>query len=183
MSKSALYQTIAVGSGFFTYTLGFAKMNILTPTECFAFGTVFILMAVLRNRIESRTNKKRGKFSKEYSDFRNSFIDFFEFLENSEFNLNAELLAEFKRHKRAKDIFTHNLKGSILKKFDKKWAEYEKEYNTVANLDVYSRFAAIAPSQEALKKATPLDAEQWNLDRKKKIHKIIAELLEISKRN
>ena len=58
MSKSALYQTIAVAAGFFAYSLGFTQMNILTPTECFLFGTVFILMAVLRNRINSRTKKR-----------------------------------------------------------------------------------------------------------------------------
>lgn len=34
-------------------------MNILTPIECFYFGTAFILLAVLRNRIGSRTNKNK----------------------------------------------------------------------------------------------------------------------------
>ena len=59
MIKSALYQTITVSSGFFVYSLGFIQMNILTPIECFYFGTTFILLAVLRNRIESRTNKNK----------------------------------------------------------------------------------------------------------------------------
>ena len=59
MNKSGLYQTIAITGGFFAYSLVFVQMNILTPIECFYFGTAFILLAVLRNRIESRINKKK----------------------------------------------------------------------------------------------------------------------------
>jgi len=62
LSKSALYQTITVSSGFFVYGLGFIQMYILTPIECFYFGTLFILLAILRNRIGNRT---KGELSLE----------------------------------------------------------------------------------------------------------------------
>ncbi len=66
LSRSALYQTITVSGGFFAYTLGSVKMNILTPWECFGFGTIFILLAILRNRIGSRrTIEKQQAFHKE----------------------------------------------------------------------------------------------------------------------
>jgi hypothetical protein len=42
--------------------------------------------------------------------------------------------------------------------------------------------AAIAPSPEALASASHLDAEKWELERKRKICGIITELLKISKR-
>ena len=64
MSKSSLYQTIAVSGGFFVYSLGFVQMNILTPVECFGFGTIFLLLAVLRYRLD-RFVKSKNKIVKD----------------------------------------------------------------------------------------------------------------------
>lgn len=54
MSKSALYQTITVSSGFFVYGLGVTQMDILTPMQRFGFGTIFIFLAILRNIIGNK---------------------------------------------------------------------------------------------------------------------------------
>ena len=61
MSISSLYQTITVACGFFVYSLGFIQMDILTPTQCFYFGTILILLAVLRNIIDKRKRLSNGK--------------------------------------------------------------------------------------------------------------------------
>lgn len=60
MSISALYQTIVVAIGFFIYSLGYIQMNILTPLQCFYLGTVFILLAILRNIIDKRKRLANG---------------------------------------------------------------------------------------------------------------------------
>ena len=64
MNKSALYQTVSVSSGFFVYSLGFIQMDILTPIECFYFGTIFILLAVLRNRLDN-SSKSKNRITKD----------------------------------------------------------------------------------------------------------------------
>jgi len=63
LSGSALYQTITVSGGFFAYTFGAVKMDILTSWECFGFGTIFILLAILRNRIGNRLTTKKEPLS------------------------------------------------------------------------------------------------------------------------
>jgi hypothetical protein len=65
--------------------------------------------------------------------------------------------------------------------FNKKWAEYEDEYNQVKDLGVTGVVVAIAPSLEALHGAGPDDPKKWETDRKQKIHSIITELLKIAK--
>lgn len=127
--------------------------------------------------------KKREKCDKEYSDFKSTFLNFIKCLEEPEISLNTMILSEFPIHNDARRKFIHNIKGSRLNRFNKKWAEYEEEYNQVKNLGVFGIAAAIAPSHEALINATHLDAEHWELARKKKIHRIITQLLKISKRN
>ena len=149
---------------------------ILVPILCVLIG------CLIHIRYKEVCNK-RERFRKEHSGFTNSFFDFIECLKSETISLNPSILSEFPQHKRARNAFIDNLKGLRRKRFNKKWAEYEKKYNTVANQGVFGRLAAFAPSQEALEKATHLDAEQWELDRKKKIHRIITQLLKISKRN
>lgn len=130
----------------------------------------------------TETKKRREKFGEEYSNFRGIFIYFINALKSESVSLNYTILTEFKAHQGAKDIFIHNLRGPRLKRFNKKWAEYEAEYYKVKDLGVFGVAAAIAPSQEALANATHLDAKKWELERKRKIHDIITELLKISKR-
>ena len=145
-----------------------------------------ILVALVSGFIAIRykeISQKREKFNNEYSDFTDSFLEFIECLESKTIGLNSSILSEFLQHRRAKDVFIHNLKGLRRWRFNKKWAEYEEEYNEVADRDVFTRYAAIAPNREALEKATSLDAEQWEIDRKKKIHRILNQLFKISKRN
>lgn len=67
---------ITVSSGFFVYSLGFIQMGILTPVECFYLGTIFILLAVLRNRIGSRTNKKPKVSTNEPPSEEFTFVKF-----------------------------------------------------------------------------------------------------------
>lgn len=129
----------------------------------------------------SEIKRKREKFDKEYSEFKNSFFPFINTLENIEINLNVALLSDFPIHNDAKRKFVHNLAGTRLDRFNEKWAEYEEEYYKVKDLGLFGIAAAIAPDEVALSNATPLDAQQWEFDRKKHIHKIIHELFEISK--
>ena len=75
MSKSSLYQTITVSSGFFVYSLGFVRMYILTPIECFLVGTIFILLAILRYLIDKRTPKKPKVSTSEFSLEEFTFVD------------------------------------------------------------------------------------------------------------
>jgi len=126
--------------------------------------------------------QKREKIDKEYSNFADPLLHFVNAIQDEEISLNASFLAEFNRHKFSKEIFINNLSGRRLNRFNQKWAEYEEEYYQVKNLGVFGVTAAIAPSQEALENATHLDAKKWELDRKRKIHGIITELLKISKR-
>ena len=149
---------------------------ILLPILCVLIGWLIHIRY-------KEVNQKRAKFAIEYSSFTNNFLGFIEDLENKTVSLNASILSEFPQHSRAKNAFVHNMRGFRLKRFNEKWAEYEKEYNTVNNQGIFTRFAAFAPSQEALEKATHLDAEQWEIDRKENIHHIITQLLEISERN
>lgn len=148
---------------------------ILVPILCVLIGWLIHI------RYKEVCNK-RDHFRKEHSGFTNSFLEFVESLESETISLNTSILSEFQQHRRAKDAFIHNLNGLRLKRFNKQWVEYEEEYNSVADQGVFGRFAAFAPSQEALEKATHLDAQQWELERKKKIHAIITELIEMSKK-
>ena len=126
--------------------------------------------------------RKREEFDKEYSKFAAPFLHFINAIQDEQISLNASLLAEFNEHKCAKEIFMNNLSGRRLNNFTQKWAEYEDEYYQVKDLGIFGVAAAIAPSQEALAKATHLDAENWEIERKRKIHSTITELLKISKR-
>jgi len=60
MSGSALYQTIAVCIVGLFGTIALMTLEILTPLQCAGFGGAFLLVAILRNRIENRTIKKSG---------------------------------------------------------------------------------------------------------------------------
>jgi hypothetical protein len=92
LSKSALYQTITVSSGFFVYGLGFIQMYILTPIECLCFGTIFILLAVLRNRVGSRTNKRTQVSTDELSlEIEHNLKLFHDFWEEKQGYLNKPL--------------------------------------------------------------------------------------------
>ncbi|HDH88414.1 MAG TPA: hypothetical protein ENF36_10355, partial [Desulfobacteraceae bacterium] len=104
--------------------------------------------------------QKRKNFDKEYSKFAAALFHFINAIQDEKISLNASLLEEFNEHKVAKELFTNNLSGRRLNRFNKKWTEYEKEYYQVKNLGVFGVTAAIAPSQEALAKATHLDAEK-----------------------
>lgn len=126
-------------------------------------------------------SKKREKLDKEYSEFSDAFLDFFKTLESSTANLNYSIVTEYPRHIEARRRFIHNLKGSRLNSFNKKWGEYTEHYNTVNNLGPLGVTISIAPSNEELQNATHLDAPRWENDRKNEIHEIISELLIISK--
>jgi len=123
--------------------------------------------------------QKREEFDKEYSNFAAPLFYFINAIQDEKISLNASLLSEFNEHKFAKEIFIDSLSGGRLNSFNQKWAEYEEEYYQVKDLGI---LVAIAPSQEALGNATHLDAEKWEVERKRKIHAIITELLKISKR-
>ena len=148
--------------------------KILIPILC-------VLIAWFIRIRYKEVSDKRAKFAKEHSDFADTFLEFIECLNSKDIALNPEIRSGFPQHKRAKDAFIHNLKGSCLDRFNKKWTEYEYEYNQVNDLGVFGIVAAIAPSSEALAHATPDDPSKWEADRKQKIHTIITELLEISK--
>ncbi len=143
-----------------------------------AFG--ILLAAFIAERFYA-IHKKRAKFDKEYSKVSEPLLHFLNTMQDKRASLNYLLLTEFKGHRAAKNIFIRNLKGRCLYRFNKKWAEYEVEYNQVNDLGVFGIGAAIAPSPEALGHATSDDAANWEIDRKQKIHQIITELLEISK--
>ena len=130
----------------------------------------------------TETKKKREKYNEEYSNFRGVFLDFINALKSESVSLNYAILTEFEVHQGAKDIFIHNLKGFRLKRFNEKWAEYEREYYKIKDLGIFGVAAAIAPDAESLRKATSLDAQQWEFERKANIHRIVTEVLEISKR-
>lgn len=136
---------------------------VSTNIKTFSTILVALLVALITIRYKEVSNK-RANFTKEYSDFTNSFLEFIECLNNEDIALNPNILSEFPQHRRVKDTFIHNLRRLRLYRFNKKWAEYEEEYNTVANQDIHTRYAAFAPNQESLEKATHLDAEQWELD-------------------
>ena len=142
-----------------------------------------LLIKVYLSHLLKVSTEKHQKFLSDAALCRAAFVEFIECLESETINLNLSILSEFPQHRRAKNVFIDNLRCLRLYRFNKKWAKYEKEYNTVANQDVFGRLAAFAPNQEALEKGTHLNAEQWELDRKKKIHSIITQLLKISKRN
>ena len=126
--------------------------------------------------------RKREEFDKKYSEFAAPLLNFVNAIQDERISLNLSLLAEFNDHKCAKEIFINNLSGRRLKSFNQKWVEYEEEYAQVKDLGVLGVAAAIPPSEEALAKATHLDAEKWEIERKRKIHSIVTELLKISKK-
>jgi hypothetical protein len=126
-------------------------------------------------------SKKREKFDKEYSEFADAFLDFFKTLESSTANLNYSIITEYPIHIEARKRFIHNLKGSRLNSFNKKWGEYTEHYNTVNDLGPLGVTISIAPSNKELQNATHLDAPRWESDRKNKIHVLISDLLVISK--
>jgi len=143
-----------------------------------AFG--ILLTAFIAERFYT-VHKKRTNFDKEYSKFSEPLLNFLNTMQDNGASLNYLLLTEFKGHRASKNIFISNLKGRYLDSFNKKWAEYEEQYQEVAGGGVFGIGAAIAPSLEALQGATPDDPPKWEADRKQKIHAIITELLEISK--
>ncbi len=126
-------------------------------------------------------SKKRERFDTEYTAFKNEFFDFKDVLESEEISLNVYILSEYDRHKRAKDVFIHNLKGSGLKQFNLKWTEYEHKYNQIKDLGPFGIATAIAPDAYSLQNAEPGDPSKWERNRKMQINNIINELLEIAK--
>ena len=152
-----------------------------------AFGAIGALILVLIKIHYSEIKTKREKFEKEYSEFKQPFIDFIEgCLKRDEVSLNMAFLGVFNEHERAKNIFFHNLQGRCqsgrLNCFNKKWKEYEEEYNDIKQRGVFAVAMAIAPTEEALRNAKPGDARKWENDRKDNLHNIILALFEISKR-
>ncbi len=91
------------------------------------------------------------------------------------------ILDEFHKQDIAMKKFIFFLHGKRKSLFLSKWAEYENKYNEIKSLGLMGAIAAIAPDVEALTNATSNDAEIWENERKINIHKIITELLEISK--
>ena len=148
--------------------------KILIPILC-------VLIAWFIRIRYKEVSDKRANFVTEYSDFANCFLVFIECLNSKDIALNPEIRTGFPQHKKAKHAFIQNLRGRRLDRFNKKWVEYENEYNQVNDLGVFGIAAAIAPSSEALAQATSNDAPNWEIDRKKRIHHIITELLKISK--
>ncbi len=142
---------------------------ILIPILC-------ILIAGFITIRYKEVSYRRERFDNEYSEFSKQFFDFKDVLESDTISLNAYLLSEFGRHKRAKDIFIHNLKGGSLKRFNKKWAQYENENNQIKQFGVFAAVTAIPPENTGTD-----DPAQWEHERKIKIHRIIQELLKIAK--
>ena len=143
-----------------------------------AFG--ILLTAFIAERFYT-IHKKREIFNREYAKFSEPLLNFTIGIQDKKVNLNCALSAEFKNHRLLEDVFIRNLKGKRLRRFNEKWAEYEKHYNEIANCGVFGIGAAIAPSSEALANATPDDPPKWEADRKNEVHSIITELLEIAK--
>ncbi|MRR06534.1 MAG: hypothetical protein EG828_06245 [Deltaproteobacteria bacterium] len=77
-----------------------------------------------------------------------------------------------------------HLNGRRKRDFMQKWQEYEEKYYQVKNLGVFGICAAIAPNVEELEKAksSPYVMDQWELDRRKELHQIVHDLLQIAKK-
>jgi hypothetical protein len=143
-----------------------------------AFG--ILLSAFIAERFYT-LHKKQEKSDQEYTKFSEPLLHFLNVIETNNSSLNYILLAEFKGHLDAKNIFVRNLKGKRLERFNQIWAQYEKQYQEVNELGVFGVGAAIAPNLEALHGAGPNDPEKWEADRKQRIHTIITELVTIQR--
>ncbi len=82
MTLSAFYQTITISFGFFFYGAMFVKLGILTPLQCFLFGSSFIFLALLRNRIDNQAKKSQNKvfFEHIYNFYSsvNEYVDWYD---------------------------------------------------------------------------------------------------------
>ena len=151
-----------------------------------SYSIIAILLTAFITIRYNEIKTKREKFEKEYSEFKQPVIYFIEgCLKREAVSLNMAFLGVFNEHERAKNAFIHNLHGRFqwrcLSRFNKKWKEYEEEYNDIKQQGVFAVAMAIAPTEEALRNAKPGDARKWENDRKDNLHNIILALFEISK--
>ena len=143
-------------------------------------GTLFLFEARIRYK---ETMIKRKKFEIHRIAFANPIKEIIADLRQGT-HLNTALLTQYPIHKNAMLDFVDSLRSFDKRRFLKKWEKYEDEYNKVKNLSIYERYAAIAPSEEALlNNPKPEEVQGWEENRKENIINILHDILKISKRN
>lgn len=170
MSPAAFYQTITVCIGFFFYGAMFVKMDILTPVQCFLFGSLFILLAYLRNRIDNREQRPHDKelFENIYNFYKSvrEYVNWYdtdhatEFLRKQKQSLDElekyiEINEKLFRRKTKKLVETFNARlNEILRTL---WANAQhgnqtKRYEVWKNIKFNIMENEINPLYEQLKK-------------------------------
>ena len=129
-----------------------------------------------------RQRDDRQEVRTAYAKFAETFSFYLQQLEAGETTLNILIVSEFPKHDLARRDFVRHLTGSRKSKFHHKWLEYEEKYYQVKNLGVLGMCIAIAPNAEELEMArcSPEVMDKWELDRRRELHEIIHDLLQIA---
>jgi len=149
-----------------------------------AIAIVGYLGGKLIETVIQRQRDDRQEFRTAYAKFAETFSFYHQQLETGETTLNILIVSEFPKHDLARRDFIRHLTGSRKNKFHHKWLEYEEMYYQVKNLGVLGMCIAIAPNAEELEKAkcSPAVMENWELDRRKELHKITHDLLKLAEK-
>lgn len=129
-----------------------------------------------------RQRDDRQEFRTAYAKFAETFSFYLQQLETGATTLNILIVSEFSKHDLARRDFIRYLSKSRKRQFNLKWMEYEEKYYQVKNFGVLGMCIAIAPDTAELEKAkcSPEVMEKWELDRRKELHKIVHDLLQIA---
>jgi len=149
-----------------------------------AIAIVGYLGGKIIETIIQRQRDDRQEFRTAYAKFAETFSFYLQQLETGETTLNILILSEFSKHDLARRDFIRRLRGSRKRKFHHKWLEYEEKYYQVKTLGPLGMCVAIAPDTEKLEKAkcSPEVMEMWELDRRKELHKITHDLLQLAEK-
>jgi hypothetical protein len=129
-----------------------------------------------------RQRDDRQELRTAYAKFAEIFSFYLQQLETGDTTLNVLIVSEFPKHDLARRDFIRHLNKSRKKQFDHKWQQYEEKYYQVKSLGALGMCVALAPNEFELEKAkcSPIEMENWELDRRRELHKIIHELLKIA---
>jgi len=125
---------------------------------------------------------RKQEYRTAYAKFAETFTPYLQDLEMGQSTLNVLIVGEFPKHDLARRDFIRHL-GRRKKKFHRKWLEYEEKYYEVQRLGTMGMAVALAPPSFDLARTrpSPEDMIQWELDRRRELHKIVSELFHIAK--
>lgn len=147
-----------------------------------AILVVGYLAGKLIDRLLKRHDDEYRDFKIARDKFTGHFTSYIQSLVAEDCGLNYLILTEFRGHELAMLDFVHRLGRFRKTRFMDAWNKYAEVYHEIYALGPLGVAVAIAPSEIDLNNAKPGDARIWDQQRRKKLLKIIQNILHISQK-